>query len=170
VLAELACLSGDRPAAARYLREQCDLLETTGHRAFLSTSAPALARELCALGQHEEAERLALLGHELGDEWDTITQALWRQAQALVLAGRGEHAQAEVLAREAVALSEQTDALNFQGDTFCDLAEVLAAAGRTEDAAEALEQALERYERKKNLAMVAQVKPRLEALRAGAVP
>ena len=31
----------------------------------------------------------------------------------------------------------------------------------------ALQQALDRYERKKNLAMVAQVRPRLEALRAG---
>ena len=40
----------------------------------------------------------------------------------------------------------------------------LRAAGRTEEAAEALEQALERYERKKNLAMVAQVRPSLERL------
>ena len=93
---------------------------------------------------------------------------LWRQVQALVHAHRGEHAQAEPLAREAVAISEPTDALNFQGDALCDLAEVLAAAGRVEEAGVALAQALERYERKKNLAMVAQVQPRLEALRAGA--
>ena len=58
--------------------------------------------------------------------------------------------------------------LNNQGDALCDLAEVLAAAGRTDEAAEALEQALKRYERKKNLAMVAQVRTKLEALRAGA--
>ena len=56
--------------------------------------------------------------------------------------------------------------LNMQGDALCDLAEVLAAAGRTNEAAVALEQALERYERKKNLAMVAQVRPKLKALRA----
>ena len=42
---------------------------------------------------------------------------------------------------------------------------MLAAAGRTEEAAPTLEQALDRYERKKNLAMVAQVRPRLESLR-----
>ena len=65
------------------------------------------------------------------------------------------------MAREAVALSERTDSLNFQGAALWDLAEVLAAAGRTHEAAEALE----RYERKKNLAMVAQVRPKLEALR-----
>jgi hypothetical protein len=45
---------------------------------------------------------------------------------------------------------------------------VLEAAGRRNEAAETLEQALERYERKKNLAMVAQVRSRLEGLRAGA--
>ena len=55
--------------------------------------------------------------------------------------------------------------MNNQGDAFWDLGEVLAAAGRTEEAAEALEQALERYERKKNLAMAAQVRRRLEAIR-----
>jgi hypothetical protein len=42
---------------------------------------------------------------------------------------------------------------------------VLAAAGRTDEAVEALEQALERYERKKNLAMVTQARRKLEALR-----
>ena len=57
----------------------------------------------------------------------------------------------------ALRIAEQTDALNLQGDALCDLADVLAAAGRGDEAGEAFEQALERYERKKNLAMVAQV-------------
>ena len=95
-----------------------------------------------------------------------MTQMLWRQVQALVDAHRGEHGEAEPLAREAVAIAERTDALNFQADAYCDLAEVLAAAGRTEEAAAALEQALERYKRKKNLAMVAQV----QAEAGGATP
>jgi hypothetical protein len=45
-----------------------------------------------------------------------------------------------------------------------------AAPGRREEAFAALEHALERYERKKNLAMVAQVRPKLEALRNVAPP
>ena len=69
--------------------------------------------------------------------------------------------------REAVALAEATDHLNDQGEALCDLAEVLSAAGRTGEAVAAFEQALDRYERKKNLAMVAQVRARLETLRAG---
>ena len=90
---------------------------------------------------------------------------LWRQVQARVHAHRVEPAEAERLAREAVAIAEQTDALNYQGDALCDLAEVLAAADRRDEASQALEQALERYERKKNLAMIAQVHQHLDALR-----
>jgi tetratricopeptide (TPR) repeat protein len=116
------------------------------------------------LGRSAEAEPWARLGYELGDERDALTQTLWRQAQALIHASRGEHVEAERLAGEAVAIAERTDELNSQGDALCDLAEVLGAAGRTREAVETLEQALERYERKKNLATVAQVKPKLEKL------
>ena len=165
LLGSIAVTVGDHEAAVGHLRRHCDWLEAHGHRGVLSTYAPTLARELCALGRHDEAEPLARLGRELGDEQDVATQATWRQAQALVHAHRGEHAEAEALAREAVAITERTDSLNNQGDAFWDLGEVLAAAGRTEEAAEALEQALERYERKKNLAMAAQVRRRLEAIR-----
>jgi hypothetical protein len=165
-LAEIAVLAGDHAAAAGYRRQVCDMLERHGDRARLSTSAPALGRSLCVLGRYDEAEPLAQLGRELGDEQDVATQMLWRQVQARVDASRGEHAKAERLAREAVEITERTDSLNWQGDALCDLAEVLAAAGCTDEAAEALEQALERYGRKKNLAMVAQVRPRLEELRA----
>ena len=137
-----------------------------GARGNLSTSAPQLGRYLCALGRYDEAEPLAHLGRELGDETDVSTQMLWRQVQARVDAHRGHEQQAERLAREAVAIAELTDALNAQGDALTDLGDVLAAAGRTEEACEALDEALDRYERKRNLAMVAQVRPRVEHLRA----
>ena len=130
-----------------------------------ATVAPRLGRSLCALGRHDEAEPLAQRGRELGDEQDVVTQMLWRQVQALVHASRGEHERAQVLAREAVAIAEQTDGLSFQGDALCDLAEVLHAARRTDDAAATFEQALERYERKKNRAMVPQVRESLATLR-----
>jgi thioredoxin-like negative regulator of GroEL len=149
------------------LRRFCDLLEARGDRGFLSGYASMLGRSLCALGRHHEAEPLVRLGRELSHEQDPIAQAQWRQLQALVHAHHEEHAEAEQLAREAVAITERTDALNMQGDALCDLAEVLHAAGRRNEAAATLGQALERYEQKKNLAMVAQVMPCLEALREG---
>lgn len=167
-LCEVATMAGDPEASARYLHVYCERLEEHGERPFLSTYAPRLARALCAAGRHQEAERWALLGRELGDPTDIATQCWWRQAQALVLAHRGEQGDAEALAREAVSIIERTDALSFQGDAWRELAEVLALSGCLSEAATALGQALERYERKKNLAMVAQVRPKLEALRAAA--
>jgi class 3 adenylate cyclase len=165
-LAQIATLAGDHAAAAGYWREYCDLLERHGDRAALSTAAPLLGRSLCALGRYDEAAPLAELGRELGDAKDVVTQTLWRQVQARILATRGETALAETLAYEAVEITARTDGLNMQGDALCDLAEVLAAAGRPEQGAEALEQALGSYDRKKNLAMLAQLRPEREAPRA----
>ena len=162
--AQIAMLSGDHEAAASYLRGLCDLLRERDQRFYLSSAAPMLGRELCALGRHGEAERFAELARELDVPQNALAQASLRQVQALVYASRGQHAEAEALAREAVERIERTDGLNYQGDALCDLAEVLAAAGRTDEAAKALEQALDRYERKKNLAMAAQVRARLAQL------
>jgi tetratricopeptide (TPR) repeat protein len=167
VLAHIASTSGDHAAAAAHYRRFCDLLEQQGHLGLLSTFAGWLGRELCLIGEYDEAARRAHMSRDAGAKDDLITQMLWRQVQAVVCAHRGEHAKAEPLARKAVELGAPTDWLTFQGDALSDLAEVLSAAGRTAEATEALEQALDRYERKKNLAMVAQMRPWLEALLAG---
>jgi class 3 adenylate cyclase/tetratricopeptide (TPR) repeat protein len=165
-LAGIAVIEGDHESAVRHYSAYCDFLREHKLRSLLSTAAPRLGRELCALGRHDEAEPLAQLGRETGMKLDLSTQVSWRQAQALVHANRGEHAEAERLAREAVALTDRTDMLNLQGDALCDLAEVFRASGRVEEAGAALEQSLERYERKKNLAMSAQVRTRLAELEA----
>ena len=168
LLAEIAVLAGDHELAAAYLRTLCARQEEQGLLTGLSTYAPKLGRSLCVLGHHDEAERFAERGRELGDEQDAITQALWRQVQALINARRGHHTRAEQLAREAVAITDRTDALNWQGDALCDLAEVLRAAGQSDQAVATLVQALERYERKSNLAMTAQVRDRLAELQSEA--
>jgi len=160
-LAEIAMLAGEHKLAAEHLRRACDIMEAQGHRSGLSSFAPMLGRELCVLGRYDEAEPLARLGRELGAPDDAGAQMVWRQVQALVNAHHGEYAEAEALAREAVAIAEQTDALNLQADALCDLAEVLCAAGQTREAAGAFAEALDRYERKKNLAMARQVRARL---------
>jgi tetratricopeptide (TPR) repeat protein len=90
---------------------------------------------------------------------------LWRQVLARVHAHRGDLAEAEKLARAAVAGSEQSDSLDDQCLALWDLAEVLAAAERPDEAEDALEHALERCRRKKNLARAAQVRRRLDSLR-----
>jgi tetratricopeptide (TPR) repeat protein len=162
-LAVIATLAGDHEAAVRSWRLWCDGLEERGDRSHLSTMAPQLGRSLCALGRYGEAEPWVQRGRELGNEEDASTQALWRQVQALVCSHRGQHEEAERLAREAVAISERTDGLNLQGDALCDLAEVLERADQPREARAMLQEALERYERKRNQAMAAQVRQRLGA-------
>jgi len=58
--------------------------------------------------------------------------------------------------------------IDMQGDAYADLAEVLLLGGKPDDAADALEQALERYTRKGNLVSAGRARERLAALRDGA--
>lgn len=165
-MAEIAALADDHETASRHLTAVCEWLEETEQPGFLSSYAPRLGLELCALGRYEEAEATARRGRELGIEQDVWTQTLWRQVQARVHASRGEHAEAERLAREAVEIGERSDDINRQAETHSSLGEVLAAAGRADQAAGAFAQALDRFERKRNLVMAARVRERLAALSA----
>jgi tetratricopeptide (TPR) repeat protein len=161
---QVAELAGDYDNAAAALRELCVQMETSGQTAILSTVAPLLGRVLCALGRHDEAEPLARQGRDLGDPTDILTQAHWRRVQALVYAHRGEHSEAERLALEAVAYAELTDSLQLEGDTLADLAEVCEMAGRRDEAAAALHEALDRYERKGIVPLARRMRERLAAL------
>jgi len=93
---------------------------------------------------------------------------LWRQVRAKLLARRGQHGEAESLAREAVAIGEDTDMLDAQGDAYADHAEVLLLGGKPSEAAAALEGALERYERKGNLVSAQRAQARLAELQDAA--
>jgi class 3 adenylate cyclase/tetratricopeptide (TPR) repeat protein len=166
MLATIAHFAGDDETAAHELRQYCDLLQERGLRFQLSTYAPALGRLLCRLGRHDEAIPLVHLARTLGDEQDVMTRMLWRQTQALILSNEGKHAEAESLARETVVIARTTDALNWRGDALSDLAEVLLAASRTREAAAAFAQALESYERKRNVSMARLIRSRLSALHA----
>jgi tetratricopeptide (TPR) repeat protein len=95
---------------------------------------------------------------------DAMTQMLWRQVKAKVLARRGEWAEAERLAREAIAVGEETDMINAQGDAYGDFAEVLTLAGKRDEARAALDRALELFERKGNVVMAERMRARLAEL------
>jgi class 3 adenylate cyclase len=158
-LAEIARMAGDHQAAAGHLQTLCVWLEEREQYGLLGTYVCLLGRELCALGRFDEAEPLARRGREL----DISDSGLWRQVQARVLAHRGEHSEAERLAREALARVEESDNLAWQGDAWCELAEVLEAAGRRDDAIDAWREALDRYERKGIIPLARRVRKRLAA-------
>jgi tetratricopeptide (TPR) repeat protein len=159
-------LSGDNEAAAERFRVGYEYAAEHGVTALLSSLAPMRGRVLCALGRFDEAEPLAMQGQELGADDDALTQTLWRQVAALVKMNRGEHAEAERLAREAVTLLANTDALLWQGDAFYDLAQVLAAANRDDEATDAYRDALALYERKGIIPLARSARERLAALQA----
>jgi class 3 adenylate cyclase/transcriptional regulator with XRE-family HTH domain/tetratricopeptide (TPR) repeat protein len=150
-------LAGDDVAAEQAVRRACEILAERGERPHRSTLTGELARVLCALGRFDEAEECSQLSEELGMDDDVVTEMLWRQTRATVLAHRGDRTPALRLARQAVALAEQADDLNAHGDALLDLGEVLALSGRRDEAAAPLEQARTLYERKGNLVMAARV-------------
>ena len=168
-LAEIALVAGDYEAAAAYLRDACNALEASGNLGELSTYAPMLGGVLCELGNYSEAELFAQRGRELGELDDVSTQHVWRQTQARVCSARGEHADAERLAREAVSWARRSDSPQKQGDALYYLAEVLELAGRRDEAIAAWQEALDRYERKQIIPHARRIRERLAAFQETAI-
>ena len=125
-----------------------------------------MAGALYELGRLAEADAWVDRAVELGASEDAFTQIVWRQVKAKLLARAGELREAEQLAREAVAISEDTDFLNGQADANADLAEVLELAGRRDGAATALERALALYKRKGNTVSAQRTRAKLTELQS----
>ena len=83
-----------------------------------------------------------------------------------MLAAHGRHAEAEEVARQAIALADATDLLNVQADVYSDVADVLGLGGKTDQARTALGQALGRYERKGNIVMAERTRLQLADVEA----
>ena len=144
-------ISGNASAAAEELRWGADTLEAMGERNIFSTVTAWLALALTADGQYEEAVRALAKSEDATVPGDIINEILCRRARAKILVWQGSLDQAEELARDALIRVGETDMLNVHGDTLLDLAEVLRAASRHEQAGAVLEEALTLYERKGNV-------------------
>jgi tetratricopeptide (TPR) repeat protein len=155
---------GEAALAEAVLRQSYDILEQPGIGGVLSTVAGMLARALVDQGQLAEAERLTETSERLGAADDLVTQIEWRSTSARVLARRGDVAGGEALAREAVALAEDTDFLIDHAHACLDLAEVLSLAGRAEEGRPAIEQAIRLFERKEIVIAAERARARLRAL------
>jgi class 3 adenylate cyclase/DNA-binding winged helix-turn-helix (wHTH) protein len=154
VRGDLELLAGDAATAQRYLGELCQFCLENDEFGFLSTYASDLAEALLELGDDRGAEHWTQVSSTHAASDDLSAQFAWRSVRARVLARQGHLADAEALAREAVALAEPTDALNKKAATLLALAEVLRLSGEAAEAAEATKGAVELYQRKGNVAAV----------------
>jgi len=162
-------LAGDPTAAEAELRRDFAALEAMGERNYISTTAGFLAEALYQAGSIDEAEEFASRCRELAAPDDVVTQMLWRTVLAKVLSARGAFEQAEALGRQAVDLTRSTDEPDSKGLALIDLAEVLAAAGKEVEAAQAAGQAAAVFEAKGNLVSAARAALLVERLRARAL-
>jgi tetratricopeptide (TPR) repeat protein len=101
-----------------------------------------------------------------GDADDVLN--LIHRARAAALMSQGSLAEAERHARQALAHIADWDMPNDKGATLVQLADVLCAAGRADEAIPLYAQAVEVYARKENMVEAGRVERVLEALRAGA--
>ena len=133
---------GEPAEAERRLRWGHEMLSEIGEMAWLPTVDGILAEALHAQGSDEEAEQLTVAIEESAGSEDVYSQVLWRGVRAKILAGRDGVADAEALAREAVALVGPTDFLHGKWYALMTLAEVLQADGRRDEAREAVDGAV----------------------------
>jgi class 3 adenylate cyclase/tetratricopeptide (TPR) repeat protein len=156
----------DEPAMAEpILRGAYSKLKRTDGNGPLPTVAGMLARVLLELGHIDESEQLALECKAITPEDQLEAQIVWRQLWAVVLARRGQTAEAEELVRNAVARSQQSEQLNSRAQAMADLGEVLRLAGQLDGAAEAMAQAQELWEQKGNLVSARRAQAQAEKLR-----
>jgi hypothetical protein len=161
-------LAGDFDAAAREGIAGCEALEAIGERGWLSTLAGQTALALLEVDRDDEAEHWIGVANAVGGADDVITQALIGEVRARLLSRRGNQAEAERLARDAVGLTERSDMLEAIADAKLNLAVVLQAAGKEAERLHAIEEAAALYERKRHLVGMARTAVLLEAARSPA--
>jgi class 3 adenylate cyclase/tetratricopeptide (TPR) repeat protein len=159
-------LAGDPVAAEASIRRAYDIFASAGEQGTLSTVAALLAETLVEQGRDDEAEHYVVEAERLAAADDLVTQTLWRQIRARILARRTAFAEAEALALEAVRRAAGSDYLGFHGNACRDLGRVLAAATKPGEAERAFEEAILLYERKGDVVSVSRTKELIADLRS----
>jgi predicted ATPase len=145
-------LLAGRPAAAEErLRLGYGRLEQMGEKAFLASTAAMLAQAIYAQGRYGEAEQFCQVSHSTAAAEDLVTQVMWRGVRAKILARQNRMEEADVLAREALKMAEQTDWLTHHADALLDFSHVVRLMGLSVEADAAARESIKLYERKGNV-------------------
>jgi tetratricopeptide (TPR) repeat protein len=141
--ASVELMAGDGAAAERELRRALKTLEEIGDRGTFATVSAVLAAALHLQQRDDEARRWADAAARDASAADLISQVQWRTTLARLVPER-----AVELAEQALAIASGTTSTVLQADAALCLRDVLAAAGRTEEAAPHAELAAALYRAK----------------------
>ncbi|MGN6796849.1 MAG: AAA family ATPase [Gaiellaceae bacterium] len=155
-------LTGDNERAVALLAESWGGLGELEENAYRSTIGAIYADLLARSGRDGEAEEILREVEAITSPDDFITFAQAATARAWVASSRGEHDRAVELAREGTVISDASEYLTQQHDSWMELGEILLAAGRDGEAREAFAHARELAVRKGTTAVV----DRIDALLA----
>jgi class 3 adenylate cyclase/tetratricopeptide (TPR) repeat protein len=165
-LAEL--IGRDLDRAEQVLRRGHDMLVEMGDLGVRSSVDPLLADVLFHRGRHDDALELTAEVRAIAGPDDLDAQPRWRAARARVLSYRGEHDEALALLDEAIALVEPLDFLELKGYVHDVHAEALVRVDRTDEAATAVQRAIDAHEQKGNVVSAARARAVLDGLEARA--
>ena len=161
---QIELLAGKPAAAERAARSGYELLVAMGDKSSLSTLAAMLAEALYLQRRDEEANRFTSVSEEAAASDDVLSQVMWRGTRAKLLARGGQLADAESLAREAVALARRTDAPSLEADSLMNLAEVVRLTGEPGQVEPIVDEALSLYRAKGDLASAGRAQVLRESL------
>jgi hypothetical protein len=125
------------------LRWGCEVLSRAEERGFLASVTGMLAEAVLDAGAVDEARSLVDRCRAIASDDDADAQQRWRLVSAKILARNG-------MEREAIALLAEVEARPptfpaWSGFVAADVAEILALAGRAEEAGDRLEEARRRF-------------------------
>jgi tetratricopeptide (TPR) repeat protein len=152
---------GDLAVAEKDVREDYEFLLIKGENYLLPSMAAALARIVREGGRDAEALALTVTAEQTAGADDVDAQVQWRSIRAPILARAGDFAGAESMANAALELAHSSEAPILLAETLCELAEVLALAGRPQEAEGRLTEALRLYSLKGDIVSTARIKARL---------
>lgn len=168
-------LAGEPDAADEALRRAAETCH--GDAPISAQIAASLAHLACERGDADETLALSGTAERLAAPDDAATRVGWRTARARALALLGRIDEADVLARHALRLAEQTDSAELRAEALLDLAQVLAAAGRPNEAAPFVKRSIRLFDRKGSAVGAGKARAVLETLagipggaREGSVP
>ena len=129
-------MAGNAATAEPHLRIALEGLDVLGVGSDAGSAAALLARSLLAQGRVVAADHYVARSKNLAGS-NVETAIAWRAVSAEILSAQGRHADAAVLAREAVAVAANTDLVADHAEACLALGRVLEAGGDTTGADQA---------------------------------